>query len=365
VKFGSNDWEQHTRQDKNPRIFKRLYNKSIKNIINLDEFPNNGEEIKIAIVDTAYSANGINRSILVRKSRDFSPTNNQKQNRFGHGTRVLGVLSEICPESKYYLYRIKTAKKVHEEIKNDEKRKNYKKRMRVEQVNKRILECVEQAIADNVDLINLSTGTHHPTCDNCVFKKAIAKAKEANIGVVAAIGNDNDRRGNHVLCPALTEGVLSVGGVVNKCTADINSDELDQRIWADYNPSSFSDTQQGPFCSTEGCAPGYNCENHREKQWWKKNIRSFDSNPQVLAPVHLPQKRNKCSFFTYGTSFATPIVTGVTARIMASDKLRSIGDIIKALKSNGQKLYGPNQNPAVCIDLENLNKSIEKQGKKQ
>lgn len=337
--------------------FKSEHNAALSELVGIDTINNTGKGVDIAVIDTAYTAGGVGKDLLVKNRRDLSPTDDQRQTKYSHGTRVLSVLAVVAPEAGYYLYRVKTARSLDEENKRRQSRRFNDDKGKLDGANKRILLAVKQAIEDDVDIINLSVGTHHPSCNNCVFEEAIKEAREANIAVIAAIGNDESyKRGQHIICPALTDGVLSVGGIVNKCGADFQSHTDDHRIWADIQTEDSCTTRQGPFCSFDGCAPNYKCNKNRDEQWWDKNIRHFGGNPHVLAPVHRPEKRkrkNKIIFFSAGTSFATPITAGAIALILSSMSKNSVDmcKVLSAIRNGGPEIQGPDGQTATRLDV--------------
>lgn len=345
--------------------FKNEYNAALSELVGIDAIDSTGDGVDIAVVDTAYTAGGVAENLLVKNRRDLSPVGDQQQIKYSHGTRVLSVLAGVAPEAGYYLYRVKTARSLINENKRRQDRPFDDDRDKLNGANRRILLAVEQAIEDDVDIINLSVGTHHPSCNNCVFEEAIKTAKEANIAVIAAIGNESDRRGHHVICPALTDGVLSVGGMVNKCGANFQSHTDDRRIWADIPRKDSCTTRQGPFCSFDGCAPNYECDENCDEQWWDKNIRHFGGNPHVLAPVHRPEKRNNIVIFSPGTSFAAPITAGAIALILDSMSELSvdIDQVLNAIRNGGPEIQGPDGQLATRLDVaESLQKiKIESQ----
>ena len=70
-----------------------------------------------------------------------------------------------------------------------------------------IVQAIDVAIAERVDVINLSLGGTKPSIAE---EKAIMKAREAGIIVVASAGNDA-LKGNPLNYPAAYEGVIAVG----------------------------------------------------------------------------------------------------------------------------------------------------------
>ena len=335
--------------------FRREYNESLKEQIGLDAVSNNGGGVDIAVVDTAYTAEGIEKDISVGNSEDFSEIGDETHKEYSHGTRVLSVLSAIIPNAEYYIYRVKAARKLVYDSAGQRDQTDIDLSNSSGEANKRILLAIEQAIEDEVDIINLSCGVFHASCENCVFEKAIEEAHRAGIIVVSAIGNESERRGDHVLCPALSDGSLSVGGMVNYCNADFEHHTSDRRIWADVRTPESGITRQGPFCSTQGCAPGYDCDENCDQKWWDGNIRHFGGNPQVLAPAHRPEIRyGRLVVFSPGTSFATPITAGTIGRILASDRAtdHDVEQVKQALLQSGTEISNGDGASATSINAE-------------
>lgn len=222
----------------------------------------------------------------------------------------------LLPAANFHLYRVKTARRAREQRLLDETDADVTG-------NDIIKQAIGQAIDDNIDVVNLSLGRLHKFCQGCVFDGPIAQLHENGATVVAAIGNEHERRRHeHVLCPALTDEAVSVGGVTNHCRAPVSDRDADRRIWADTEMlPRVPEDRQGPYCSFRGCTAGTkSCAEYRSETPADCNIRSYRGNPEILAPAQKPEyvdEENGYVAFAKGTSFAAPLVAATAARLRA------------------------------------------------
>ena len=228
---------------------------------------------------------------------------------------MFSVLERILPNARFYFYRLRATRR-EDPGKQNENGSEFG--------NRRIREALAQALDDDIDVLNMSVGRLHLFCNNCVFDRPITEVHRQGTNVAAAIGNKRRFSQEHVLCPALTQEAISVGGSTTQCKEQVASKEVDQRIWA--NTESLEDVpreQQGPYCSFRGCSESRQCTN-REEEPLDLNIRSYKSNPEILAPGQIPHQPivadtgETMATFAEGTSFATPIVAGVAARLQSA-----------------------------------------------
>lgn len=283
-----------------------------------------GTGVSMAIVDTLFEPpDAVVDRYEVGNEADFTGEDNPSQQAWGHGLQVFTQASMVAPGAEFYFYRVKRA-----ECK-DESRPAVRLDERVDDEEvagssgrgSAFRYAFQQAIEDEVDVVNVSAGVKHLFCDDCaVFERPLSATVEAGLPVVAAIGNASDARLEHVLCPALRDPVLSVGGAIAACERDARedlTDETDRRIWISTRTMDEVESDvQGPFCSFRGCATGTDCE-RRTECWWGGNVRELHGNPDVLAPPLVPDfgDKNGTVLFNAGTSFASPIVAGVCARL--------------------------------------------------
>ena len=109
---------------------------------------------------------------------------------FYHGTAVLGVIKKIAPNSKIIV--IKCMQNGGRGAFND------------------ILNGLEYAISQKVDIISMSVGTKIHNSD---LEKKIKKIVESGISIIVSAGNENDGKSNtrEISYPAYYQEVISVG----------------------------------------------------------------------------------------------------------------------------------------------------------
>lgn len=156
---------------------------------------NKGQGIKVAIIDSGVDIDhsdlapavkaGIN---TIRSSRDYDDDN-------GHGTHVAGIIAArdnlvgvvgVAPEADLYI-----AKAL------DRRGRGYLSD---------IIEAIDWAISEHVDVINLSLGT---SVDLPPLEDAVDRANAAGVMIVAAAGNS----GGAISYPGAYNSVIAVGMV--------------------------------------------------------------------------------------------------------------------------------------------------------
>lgn len=151
---------------------------------------------------------------------------------FGHGTKVAGVIIDnTLPNVKIRSYRV-----------SDETGRSPTSIVAV---------AVQQAILDDVDVINLSLGTQS---NSTVLKSAIEDAYNANINIVAASGNDSYDLNTTRIYPACYDEVIAVGGAVHSTsgvvTAYYSNYGIDVEIYAFGNVTTTNNN--GGYSSVYG-----------------------------------------------------------------------------------------------------------------
>lgn len=176
-----------------------------------------------------------------------------------------------------------------------------------------LLEPIEDAAEDGVDLLNISAGYSQPEDGGFPVRRALQiEGDRRGLTVIAAAGNVEDDPAEKVTYPARFDQAVSVGGFVPECRGSVSNPERDRRIWIDTsNRQNFPETQ-GPLCNQAGCTSASSCE-ARYETWWEGNVARVAGNPDTVAPMHYPTADGVGPFLVPGTSFSAPIVTGLLA----------------------------------------------------
>lgn len=150
----------------------------------------NGESVTIALIDSGVSEfqqDELTKSVTFADDTTENDTN-------GHGTMMLSLIrgyedsiDGISPDAAVYSYKIVgDSGKIHSEL---------------------LAKAINEAHADNVDIINISLGSY---LENDDVVKAIKAAWEDGIVIVASAG---DYGANDMLFPANSEYTISVGAI--------------------------------------------------------------------------------------------------------------------------------------------------------
>lgn len=108
---------------------------------------------------------------------------------WGHGTHLAGIMMQIAPDARVLSYRV---------LDSDGTGRAYA-----------VAAAIFDAVDRGADVINLSFGVDHKSTSK-MLKDAMKYAKEAEVIVVAAAGNDGDDEKRY---PAASSDVISVGAL--------------------------------------------------------------------------------------------------------------------------------------------------------
>jgi len=246
----------------------------------------------------------------------------------GHGSWVLRTIAEFAPDATYHFYRIETNELALQRGSNTIP-------------EGRLIDAFDAADSDDLDLLNVSGGVYHHRCDReCEIATFLAEDVEGDHLTVAAAGNRNAKSElKHVLCPALREQTLAVSGYVPRCTHDYVDDRSSDQIWADLTsvPKVEKVGAQQKVCGFGQCAPGHSCGTARSETWFPLCALPAGGKPDLLAPVYYPHVTEKWSYLMPGTSYATPVVTGLLAAILGDvDRAFDAAELLEAVRDTAR-----------------------------
>ena len=175
-------------------------------------FPKNlgyeGNGIVIAVIDTGVDhlhpdLYGFGPDAKVIGGHNFVDSGKMPIDTNGHGTQVAGIIAAdgqikgIAPKSNIIAYKVSEE---GDEVSSD-----------------LIIKAIEQAISDNVDIINISLGVNKT---NPKIDEAVNKAIEHGIVVITAAGNDGPELGS-IGSPGKNPNAITVGATYNNITASL------------------------------------------------------------------------------------------------------------------------------------------------
>ena len=166
-----------------------------------------GTGIVIGVIDTGVDSthpdlNGVGPNGKIIKSYNFFD-DNESLDVNGHGTEVAGIIAAdgnlqgIAPKAKIISYKVSDD---GESVSSD-----------------LIIKAIEQAIVDEVDIINISLGVNRT---NSQIDSAVDKAVKQGIVVVAAAGNDGPNL-ETIGSPGLNQNAITVGATYNNLTSSL------------------------------------------------------------------------------------------------------------------------------------------------
>ncbi|WP_103532958.1 type VII secretion-associated serine protease mycosin [Streptomyces sp. SM11] len=242
-----------------------------------------GKGVRVAVIDTGVD----NANPQLKPAVDTSAGRNLLKggkadgtgDAIGHGTKVAGIIAArpakgtgfvgLAPEATIIPIR-----------QNDEKNSGKDTTMAT---------AIDHAIAEKADVINISQDTTKPLAPDSALGRAVARAIEADIVVVASAGNDGLDGKQKNTYPAAFDGVLAVA----------SSDRNNER-------AAFS--QAGEFVGV--AAPGVDIVS---------TVPGF----------------GQCS--DNGTSFSAPYVAGVAALLVAKYPSWEPAEIIARIEQTAER----------------------------
>jgi len=199
---------------------------------------------------------------------------------FGHGTHTAGLVTLIAPDADILVYRVLDSDGVGDPY--------------------LVAEAIDDAVAAGADVINMSFGMEEKTKSK-VLREALKNAAKADVVIVAAAGNDGEKRKQY---PADESDVIGVSAM------DEGSEEL-----ADFS-------------------------NHGNVAW----VAAPGENIVSAAPGG--------GFASWsGTSMAAPIVTGQVALVQSHDSERDVKRIAERIGDSSHKLEGERKVERGRIDI--------------
>jgi hypothetical protein len=245
-----------------------------------------GNGVNIAIIDTGVNYKHVDLKDNYKGGYDFVNNDDDPMDDHGHGTHCAGIALGSGETSNYVtvgvapmanLYAYKAVNSNGEGLVSD------------------ILNAIQQALEEGVDIISLSLGNNNTMASpDSILSQAADNAVDAGLIVVAAAGNDGDE--GPISSPGCARKVICVGAT-------------------DNNDNIASFTSHGPVDLGDG---------------------NYLIKPDIVAPG---VKIKSCSLkwdyiIKSGTSMATPHVAGAAALILQNNPNLSPQEVKKILKEN-------------------------------
>jgi hypothetical protein len=249
---------------------------------------------KILVIDSGIDV-GSNVKIINRKNFTWTNDNSDVTDKRGHGTFVAEIINDLCPGSKFIIYKII----------NDE---NFATEwdLTAALVGSGDAEIINMSLAYGLEEINcgncgrLSTSSRSATLefiiDHLVLKNKI---------IIAAAGNEGK---NELSYPARFSNVLAIESINSSNTL-----------------SDFSN---------------YSTINH---------VSESHNNVFVMPGGNNSPRENifdSADFDTFGTSFAAAYASGVIAQLWSDNNKLAVADLIKLIKTNYVDKSFTGYNPA-------------------
>lgn len=170
----------------------------------------NGERVTVAVIDSGVEASHPTFGGRVVPGIDIGDEPKEGMcDGDGHGTAVAGVIAGGSDDSSYMgvapeaeIWPARVIPSVETQVPEGQR----------EELSRWLADGINAAVADGVDVINVSAGG----VDSPVLEEAVTRAHNAGIVMVAAIGNDNeylDDAEEPPAYPAMYDNVIAVGSI--------------------------------------------------------------------------------------------------------------------------------------------------------
>lgn len=221
--------------------------------------------VKVAVIDSGIYKEHIDLANCNILSYNVSGIDTENNHDWEHGTMIAGIICGSNSQGNGILGINPNVKLIMIDVSDDSGIKD----------EQQIIEGIEYAIENDVDIINMSFTTKK---DHKELKAAIELAQKQGVVIVASAGNDRD---GDITYPASYEGVIAVGAYAKN--GDIMYSMLEKCVYL----------------------PGENISTVKADD---HNIRQYVSRS--------------------GTSMATAIYTGILSVIMSRDDTDNIDKLI-------------------------------------
>ena len=269
--------------------------------LGLDEFKDMAKyPVQIAVIDSGVDPNHESlQHVILPHSYDFTTNSYEMVDYLGHGTAIAGIIAATGNNP----YNIKGTAEGFPVYVLSLRIMDDQGRTKISQ----IVEAIDYAISQNVQIINLSFGGDIPVWSE---KRAIEKAREAGIIVVASAGN-TATLGNPINYPANYDGVIAVGAT---------NEKRERARFSNYHPYvSFT-------------APG----------------------TSILTTMPNHQYKSLS-----GTSFATPMVSSTLGMLLSIDPSLTEEQLIHLLKESVIDLSGKGRDEHFGFGLVQVGGALE------
>ncbi|WP_430503492.1 S8 family serine peptidase [Haloparvum sp. PAK95] len=260
-----------------------------------------GEGVHIGILDSVGNPPEELKSGIKFEEAHDGYLSIEADDLIGHGTDVLDLAAAMAPRATFSTFQVTPTNPSES---NQGSRRGA------------VISALNDVADTDIDLLNMSLGIPHECGGRCSLSRETRYlAKEDDVCPVVATGNRERAKRLGVHCPAICDEVLSVAGYMPYCGHEIVRGEESGQWWLE---SKNGETPTGIFCGQSGCCSGADCMTHRVEKPWGGNVSWHNSVPDVTAPpIHLKENGASEVSLQLGTSFSTPIVTGLLATALS------------------------------------------------